>query len=246
MSRLTWDAHGERHYETGVRNGVLYPAVSGTYLKGVAWNGLTQVTNSPSGAEATGIYADDIKYLNLMSAEDAAGTIEAYTYPSEFSKCVGKYELAPGAEIGQQERRAFGLSYRTEIGNDINGDDYSYKIHLLYGAKVSPSEENFQTIDDSPDAITFSWEYTTEPRTIDGYKPVAHVILDGKAFKKAGLMNALHAIENVLYGTASLNPRLILPNEIGSLIESAKYLRDSSGDLILDSSGSPIETEVFY
>ena len=164
MSKLLWDKTGERFYETGVKMGVLYvQQTGGAYNKGVAWNGLTAVTESPSGAEANPMYADDIKYLNLFSAEEFGATVEAYTYPEEFEQCDGSASISTGVMIGQQERKQFGLCYRTTLGNDTDGNDYGYKLHLIYGAKASPSEKAYATINDSPEAITFSWELTTTP-----------------------------------------------------------------------------------
>ena len=166
MSRLTWDNAGERYYETGVKQGVLYPIQSdGKYSLGVAWNGLTAVTESPSGAEATALYADDIKYLNLISNEEFGATIEAYTYPDEFAECDGSAALADGVMLGQQKRKTFGLCYKTTVGNDVDGNDYGYKLHLIYGCLAAPSEKAYATINDSPEAITFSWEVSTTPVT---------------------------------------------------------------------------------
>lgn len=201
MARLIWDAVGEHLYETGVRKGVLYlyDEIEGNYPNGVAWNGLTAVTESPSGAEPTGIYADDIKYLNLYSAEEFGATIEAYTYPDEFGECDGTAVVANGARVGQQLRKSFGLCYRTALGNDVVGDDYGYKIHLIYGCKASPSEKSYQTINDSPEAITFSWEVTTAPIAVDEHKPTANLIIDST--KLTGkYAPALHKIEANLYG----------------------------------------------
>jgi len=179
MSKLVWDKTGERLFETGVKNGVLYVQDSdGTYPKGVVWNGLTGVTESPSGAEATPLYADDTKYLNLMSAEEFGATIEAYTYPDEFATCDGSAELSDGVYIGQQSRKNFGLAYKTTLGNDVDGEAHGYKIHLIYGAVASPSEKGYQTINDSPEAITFSWEVKTTPLVVTNNKPTATVIID--------------------------------------------------------------------
>lgn len=209
---IDWDDSGKRFYETGVDRGVFYSYVETkqndtNYVDGVAWNGLTQVTQSPSGAEANDIYADNIKYLSLRSAEQFGATIEAYTYPDEFAECDGSaiFENAPGVVIGQQARKKFGMSYRTRIGNDVSGDDYGYKIHLVYSGTVSPSEKAYQTVNDSPEAITFSWELTTEPiavGTIGGkeYRPVAHIEIDSsKVTDKTTLAN----FEKILYGTSS-------------------------------------------
>ena len=222
MSKLVWDQTGERYYETGVKMGVLYPqSASGTYPKGVAWNGLTAVTESPSGAEATPLYADDIKYLNLYSAEEFGATIEAYTYPDEFAECDGSAELATGVTIGQQKRKAFGLCYRTTIGNDTDGNDHGYKIHIIYGAMASPSEKAYATINDSPEAITFSWEVTTTPVSVSGFKPTASVTIDST--KVDG--TKLKQLEAILYGdngsSSAGEARLPLPDEIVTLIGTA-------------------------
>lgn len=214
MSKLVWDATGERFYETGVKNGVLYVQEAGAYPKGVAWNGLTAVTESPSGAEANPLYADDIKYLNLMSAEEFGATIEAYTYPEEFEQCDGSASLATGVSIGQQARKTFGMSYRTVIGNDVAGNDLGYKIHIIYGALASPSEKAYATINDSPEAITFSWEVTTTPVTVEGYKPTASVVIDSTKADAAKLA----ALEAILYGSESEEARLPLPNEIAEIM----------------------------
>lgn len=179
MAKIVWDESGKRLYETGVKNGVLYiQDETGAYNKGVAWNGLTAVTESPSGAEATPLYADDIKYLELFSAEEFGATIEAYTYPEEFEACDGSASLGTGVTIGQQDRKTFGLCYRTVLGNDVKSNEYGYKLHLIYGAKAAPSEKGYQTINDSPEAITFSWEVTTTPVNVEGFKPTASVTID--------------------------------------------------------------------
>ena len=188
MSKLVWDKTGERLYETGVKQGVLYLLGSGgTYTKGVAWNGLTNVTESPSGAEATPLYADDIKYLNLMSTEEFGGTIEAYTYPDEFAECDGSASLANGVYIGQQARKTFGFCYRTTLGNDVDNNNYGYKLHLVYGALASPSEKAYGTINDSPEAITFSWEFSTTPVNVTGHKPTASITIDSTKVDKSKL-----------------------------------------------------------
>ena len=218
MAKLVWDQIGERFYETGVDHGVLYPQDSnGAYTGGVAWNGLTSVSESPSGAEPTDLYADNIKYLSIRSAEDFGATVEAYTYPDEFAVLDGSAELAEGVLIGQQPRKAFGLCYRTRVGNDIEFENYGYKLHLIYGCSVSPSEKSYQTINDSPEAITFSWEMTTIPVNVTGFKPTATVILDAKTLGKAKMT----AIEDVLYGTADEDPRLPLPDEVLSIINGS-------------------------
>ena len=220
MSKIVWDKTGERYYETGVKNGVLYIPTGGVYSKGVAWNGLTAVTESPSGAEATPLYADDIKYLNLMSNEEFGATIEAYTYPDEFAECDGSASIATGVMIGQQNRKTFGLSYRTALGNDTVGNDYGYKLHLIYGALAAPSEKGYATINDSPEAITFSWEVTTTPVSVTGFKPTASITIDSTKADPAKLA----ALEKILYGSddaPATEPRLPLPDEIAALMKSA-------------------------
>lgn len=218
MARLTWDDTGKRLYETGIRMGVLYPmGESGEYDKGVAWNGLTGVTESPSGAEATALYANDSKYLSLYSAEEFGATIEAYTYPDEFAACDGSAELTTGVTLGQQERQTFGLCYRTVVGNDVKGNDAGYKIHIIYGAKASPSEKAYATTNDSPEAITFSWEITTTPVNVDGFKPTASIIIDSTKVEA----EKLKKLEDILYGDASGDgPRLPLPDEIKTTLAS--------------------------
>lgn len=215
MAKLVWDQSGEHLFETGVDHGVLYPqAANGTYPTGVAWNGLTSVSESPSGADANALWADNIKYLNLYSAEEFGATIEAYTYPDEFAELDGSAEIAPGAMIGQQTRKAFGLSYRTVLGNDIQGNDYGYKLHLIYGAQASPSEKSYETINDSPDAITFSWELNTTPVPVTGHKPTASLVIDSTKCDATKLA----ALEEILYGTDNEDPRLPLPDEVATLL----------------------------
>ena len=220
MAKIVWDKTGERLYETGVKNGVLYVQEGGAYPKGVAWNGLTAVTESPSGAEATPLYADDIKYLNLISTEEFGATIEAYTYPDEFAACDGSAALVDGVMIGQQARKTFGLCYRTTIGNDTNGNDYGYKLHIIYGALAAPSEKAYATINDSPEAITFSWEVTTTPVNVTGAKPTASITIDSTKADPTKLA----ALEDVLYGKdgePGNEPRLPLPDEIKTLMTAA-------------------------
>ena len=222
MSKIVWDKTGERLYETGVKNGVLYLQTNGVYNNGVAWNGLTAVTESPSGAEATALYADDMKYLNLYSAEEFGATIEAYTYPDEFAECDGSKELVDGVVIGQQTRKVFGLCYRTVIGNDTDGEAHGYKLHIIYGAMASPSEKAYATINDSPEAITFSWEITTTPVNVAGAKPTASVVIDSTKADPTKLA----ALETILYGkdpttdggSDGVDPRLPLPDELKTLI----------------------------
>ena len=216
MAKLVWDQTGERFYETGVKNGVLYVQdESGEYPEGVAWNGLTAVTESPSGAEPTPLYADDIKYLNLMSAEEFGATIEAYTYPEEFEQCDGSAQLSAGVTIGQQVRKTFGLCYKTVVGNDVKGNDLGYKIHLIYGAKAAPSEKAYQTINDSPEAITFSWELTTTPVNVTGFKPTANLVIDSTKVDDTKLT----AIEAKLFGSDSEDAQLPLPDEIAQMLK---------------------------
>lgn len=217
MSKLTWDASGERLYETGVKQGVLYVMNSNVYGNGVAWNGLTAITESPSGAESTPLYADDIKYLDLRSTEEFGATIEAYTYPDEFAACDGSASLADGVSIGQQARKMFGLCYRTTVGNDTDGTDHGYKLHLIYGATASPSEKAYETINDSPEAITFSWEITTTPVSVTGFKPTASITIDSTKADPT----CLAALEEKLYGGASTEPTLPLPDEVKTIMTKA-------------------------
>lgn len=221
MAKLVWDQTGERLYETGVDHGVLYPINSeGKYTPGVAWNGLTGVTESPSGAEATDLYADNIKYLSMRSAETYGCTIEAYTYPEEFEQCDGSATLAAGVTIGQQARKVFGFCYRTLIGNDVDGQDHGYKLHLVYGATASPSERAYATVNDSPEAITFSWEVTTTPVNVADLKPTACITIDSTKADP----DCLAALEAVLYGTdepTTGTPRLPLPDEVKTLMTPA-------------------------
>lgn len=214
MTKLNWDVQGERYYETGVSKGVLYPFKEGKYTNGVAWNGLTAVTESPSGAEPTPLYADNIKYLNLLSNEEFAATVEAYTYPDEFAECDGSAELAAGVSVGQQKRIPFGMSYVTKVGNDTDGHDYGYKIHLIYGALAKPSQKNYATINDNPEAITFSWELSTTPVAVPNLKPTACITIDSK---KVG-SDKLKKIEDKLYGTESEEATLPTPTELATLI----------------------------
>lgn len=211
MTALSWDNVGERLYETGVDHGVLYiPDNTGAYVNGYAWNGLTTVTESPSGAESNPQYADNIKYLNLTSAEEFGATIEAFTYPDEFGQCDGTATPEPGVTVGQQARKTFGLAYRTRVGNDLEGTDHGYKLHLIYGAQAAPSEKAYATINDSPEAISFSWEITTSPVAVTGHKPTAVMTIDSTQADSG----ALEDLEEILYGSVGVDPRLPLPDEI--------------------------------
>ena len=213
--RIDWDQDGQRLYETGVDRGVCYPMNDqGVYTPGVAWNGLSAVNEKPSGAEASAVYADNIKYLNLMSAEEFSAGIEAYTYPDEFAKCDGSAEIATGVYIGQQPRKKFGLSYRTVLGNDTKDREYGYKIHLVYGCMAQPSEKGYSTINDSPEAITFSWEITTTPVSVTGFKPTAIITIDSTKTTKA----KMEALEAILYGGENTDARLPLPDEVKTLM----------------------------
>lgn len=215
--KLVWDETGKRFYETGVKMGVLYvQGDDGQYGTGVAWNGLTAVNEAPSGAEATPLYADDIKYLELRSAEEFGATIEAYTYPEEFEVCDGSAELAPGVTVGQQNRKPFGLCYRTIVGNDVMKNDFGYKIHLIYGAVAAPSEKAYATVNDSPEAITFSWEVTTTPVEVPGLKPTACITIDSTKVDA----EKLAALEAKLYGTEDGEPQLPLPSEIAEMFKA--------------------------
>lgn len=215
--KLLWDKSGERYYETGVDRGVLYPQVNAAYPAGVAWNGLINVNESPSGAEATPLYADNIKYLNLMSTEQFAATVEAYTYPDEFAACNGEGELATGVTVGQQKRSAFGMAYRTKIGNDLDSE-LGYKIHLIYGALAAPSEKAYATVNDNPEAITFSWTLSTTPVEVgEGFKPTASLIIDSTKVSE----EALAALEAALYGDENNDPYLPLPNKVLEIITEA-------------------------
>lgn len=217
MAKITWDKIGERFYETGVDQGVLYPQDdNGEYPLGVAWNGLINVTESPSGAESNPLYADNIKYLDLISTEELGASIEAYTYPKEFEQCDGSAEIAKGVKINQQPRKAFGLVYRTVVGNDTKGNDHGYKLHLLYNAKAAPTERSYATINDSPEALSFSWEVTTTPIAVEGYKPTALLTIDSTEVPA----EFIKKVEDILYGAETEEARLPLPDEIIQLFET--------------------------
>ena len=220
-AKITWDETGKRLYETGVKQAVLYLQKNKTtdgkpYSKGVAWNGVTNISEKPTGAEATALYADDTKYLNLISNEDFEASIEAYTYPDEFATCDGSAEIATGVSIGQQNRDTFGLCYRTTLGNDVEGNNYGYKLHLIYGATAAPTEKGYSTINDSPEAITFSWELKTTPVNVTGYKPTASLTIDSTKCDT----EKLAALEAILYGSESEDARLPLPDEVASIISA--------------------------
>ncbi|MCC2832119.1 hypothetical protein [[Clostridium] innocuum] len=214
MTRVVWNEVGKHFYETGVDRGMVYPQDAGAYPKGVVWNGLTSVSEKPTGAEATPVYAGNIKYLNLLSKEEFAATVEALTYPDEFAECDGSAEMAPGVKLGQQPRKPFGMSYRTFIGNDTEKTNHGYYLHIIYGAYAAPSEKSYSTINETPDTTTFSWELTTTPVSVTGYEPTASVTIDSRTISAANL----EKLEDVLYGTTDKEPRLPLPDEIASLI----------------------------
>lgn len=216
MSKIIWDETGKRYFETGVKKGVLYPFTNRAYATGVPWNGLTAVNENPSGAEITPLYADNIKYLNLMSSEDFKATIEAFTYPDEFAACDGSAEIATGVTIGQQQRSPFGFSYVTNLGNDTDGVDYGYKIHLVYNAMAAPSDRSHSTINETPEAATMSWEVSTTPVDIPGFKPTAHITIDSTKVNATKLA----ALEDILYGAESTEARLPLPSELITLFKT--------------------------
>ena len=215
MAVLTWDQTGEKLYETGVQKGVLYPMDGAVYGKGVAWNGLTAVNETPSGAESTKLYADDIKYLDIRSAEEFGATIEAYSSPEEFDACDGTASLADGVNIGQQNRKGFGFCYRSTIGNDTEYNNYGYKLHIIYGLTASPSERSYSTVNDSPEAATLSWEVSSTPVNVAGFKPTSIVTINSKKINP----EALKEIEDALYGTESVEPKILLPDEIKAICD---------------------------
>ena len=232
MAAIVWDTIGERFFELGVDHGVLYPydATTKAYSSGVAWNGLTSVSESPSGADANKVYADNINYFTLYGAEEFGATVEAYTYPDEFAECDGSAAPITGVLVGQQPRKAFGLSYRTKVGNDTVGQDLAYKLHLIYGCRASPSDRSYETINDSPEAITFSWELTTTPVPVTGFKPTATLIIDSRDFSTEPAKAKLTKLENILYGTdgtetgTGINapgPRLPMPDDVIKILSAA-------------------------
>lgn len=210
---LTWDETGDRLYETGVDHGVLYIPTDGVYDTGFAWNGLTTVTESPSGAEPTPMYADNIKYLNMLSREDFKATIEAFTYPEEFEQCDGTASPEPGVALSQQRRKTFGMSYRTRIGNDVDQDDHGYKLHLIYGALAAPSEKAYATVNETPEAISFSWEISATEAPVTGYKPTALIVIDSTKVEPT----ALTSLEELLYGDGTAEPSLPSPDDLLAL-----------------------------
>ena len=215
MAKLVWDQVGERLYETGVEQGAIFPVgAGGVYGAGAAWNGLISVTESPSGAEPTALYANNKKYAELMSAEEFGGTIEAYTYPDEFAACNGEVELVKGVKLTQQARKAFGLVFKSLIGNDTEGTKLGYKLHIVYGARVKPSEKANNTVNDSPEANTMSWEFTTTPVEVAGFEPTSHIVIDSTAVDA----DKLKALEAVIYGSAEVEPKLPLPDEIATIM----------------------------
>lgn len=226
MPRLSWDRNKDRKYATGTDHGILFLRnPDGTYSKGVVWNGLTAVSINPSGGEPTAFWADNAKYLNLLSAEELSLTIEAYSYPRSFKPCLGRRELIDGVTVTQQKRQMFGFCFRSLIGNAEEGNDYSYEIHIIYGCTASPSEKTYSTINDSPEAVTLSWEVSTLPEVVEGFKPTAHFVFSGPRYKDTGLMNVLRAIEDLLYG-----------------LDDDVYVLDSDGENILDSEGEPVKS----
>ena len=243
--RLLFDETGKRYYETGVEKVVIYRLSAGRYRNGTVWNGATNVTGSGEGGEATALYADDIKYLSLISAENWKGSIEAYSYPAAFLECLGQEEIASGVTVGQQSRRHFGLCFTTREGNDVKSDSFGYKIHIVYDLVAAPSDKSYQTQSDSPEPVTMSWDISAGNVAVEGHKPTAEVVLDYRAMAKAGKANVIREIENILYGSDDRSAYL---PEIGAITEIGQFgnhLRDSDGNFITDSSGEPITTQVF-
>ena len=245
ISALVWDEISKRYYETGISKVVLYPIRNGLYQAGVVWNGITAINEKPSGSEPTPLWADDIKYLNLMSAEDFAATIEAYTYPDEFKPCIGQNEVIPGVVIGRQNRYPFGLCYCTKIGNDTEAVEHGYKLHVVFYCMAAPSEKDYSTVNDSPEAVTMSWEIATNTINVEGYKPIAEIVLDSRRFKKAGILNVLRGFESILYGTSDTDPTIPALSDFQEIYDTYMYLRDSEGELILDSEGDSFLSAVF-
>lgn len=245
MSKLKWDETGERYYETGVDKGVLFLLRYNRYSDGEAWNGLTNVNENPSGAEPTPLYADNMKYLNLISNEEFGLSVEAYTYPEKFNNCLGKSEIARGVYIGQQKRHHFGFVYRTILGNDIEGADLGYKLNIIFDCVAAPSEKSNNTVNESLEASTHSWDFSTTPQVIEGYKSSSKLTLTSTDFKRAGLYNVFKHIEGLLFGTDSTNSKLPKIPEIIEVFEREMYLRDNNNEALTDSSGNRIQTRVF-
>lgn len=240
---IKWDVVGERRYETGVDHGVLYDPVDGVYVNGVPWNGLITVTESPSGAEATPIYADNMKYLNMTSAEDFNASLEAYTYPEEFEKCDGTASLAPGVTVGQQRRSPFGLAYRTLVGNDMVGTDLGYKLHLVYGAQAAPTEKARATVNESPEALTFNWSLSTTPVEVPGKRPSAHLTIDSTKVDPIKLKQ----LEDILYGTFATTARMPLPEEVADIFEeSLTEVKPTKPTFAANKITIPVVTGVVY
>lgn len=245
MTRIAWDATGEKVYESGVDQAVLYIPTNGLYVNGYGWNGITAVTESPSGAEATPQYADNIKYLNLVSNEDFGATIEAFTYPEQFAQCDGSATPQPGVYVAQQGRKVFGLCYRTKVGDDVNGQDSGYKLHLVYGCLAAPSEKAYSTVNDSPEATPFSWDVTTSPVAVTGLKPTASIVINSKKVTGANLT----ALETILYGAVGVEPRLPLPDEVIGMFAGALTLATPTQPTFVSGTGVitiPVITGVVY
>lgn len=245
ISRLIFDEIGKRLYETGVERVVIYRLSAGRYRSGTVWNGVTAITGSGDGGESTGLYADDVKYLSLISAENWKGSIEAYNYPDVFSECLGQDEIATGVRVGQQSRRHFGLCFTTKEGNDMKGDEFGYKIHLVYDVVASPSDKSYQTQSDSPEPVSMSWDISAGNTATEGSKPTAEVVLDYKRMAKAGKANVIREIENMLFGTENTAAYMPSLSEMIDISRIGDHLCDSDGNFITDSAGEPIITQVF-
>ncbi|MCD8119755.1 MAG: hypothetical protein LUE29_09820 [Lachnospiraceae bacterium] len=245
MSKLTWDSTGEHFYETGIEKCALFPITSGKYATGVAWNGITSINENSSGGEITALYADNIKYLQMISPEEFAATVEAYAYPEEFKQCIGELGWADGVVLSQQRRKHFGLVYRTLIGNDIYGSDLGYKLHILFDCIAGPTAESHSTITDSPEAMTFSWEINTNKESVDDYLPTACVVMDSLQLKEVGLTNILTYIEDMVYGSDSNDPTFMGVSDILDACTTQMYIMDLESDFILDSDGNYIQSSVY-
>ena len=243
--RLLFDETGKRYYETGVERVVIYRLTAGRYRNGTAWNGVTAITGSGDGAEATALYADDIKYLSLISAENWKGSIEAYNYPGVFNECLGNYEIAAGLLVGQQNRKHFGLCFTTREGNDIKGSDFGYKLHLVYDVVAAPSDKSYQTQSDSPEPATMSWDISAGTTEVEGHKPTAEIVLDYKMMAQAGKANVMRELEDILFGTDDTSAAMPYAAEIVNIVRTGNWLMDSDGNPITDSEGETIITQVF-